>query len=223
MNGRPVLSIQRSDERQLGASLPLSSSLPVFPSTLEEKYPKLPDSQQVSMERELVTDPLILHSNPFPSNSKIAGHMFSSSSRYSTNVHFSSAPQEKHSSSSPYLIPSPSNGTNGSSHLVMPSTHSEFIHSIASSNGRNDSFSWCSDSVPGFRDIPSHTPMHNSQIQNNNPGGSNIMTQEDLGKQNDWREWADQLITDDESLNSNWKELLIDSNSADQEAKVVCY
>lgn len=225
MNGRPALSIQRSGERQLGASLPLSSSLPVLPSNLEEKYPKLPDSQQVSMERELVTDPLILHSNPFPSNIKLAGHMFSSSLRYSTNVHFSYAPQEKHSSSSAYLIPSPSNGTNGSSQSsdpVMPSTHSEFIHSIASSNcnSGNNSFSWCSDSVPGFHDFPSDNPMHNGQIQNNSTGSSNIMTQEDIGKQNDWKEWADQLITDDESLNSNWKELLIDSNSADQEAKV---
>lgn len=225
MNGRPALSIQRSGERQLGASLPLSSSLPVLPSNLEGKYPKLPDSQQVSMEKELVTDPLILHSNPFPSNSKIAGHMFSSSSRYSTNAHFSSAPQEKHSSSSAYLIPSPSNGTNGSSQSslpVVPSTHSEFIHSIASSNcdSENNSFSWCSDSVPGFHDFPSHNPMHNGQIQNNSTGSSNIMTQEDLGKQNDWREWADQLITDDESLNCSWKELLIDSSSADQGAKV---
>lgn len=220
MNGRPALSIQKSSGRQVGASSHLSSSLPVLPSSLEEKYPKLPDSQQVSMERELVTDPVVLHSNPLPSNSKIAGHMFSSSSsRFFTDVHLFSAPHEKHSSSFSYNITQPP--SNGSS-PVMSSSHSEFIHSTSSNcNGGNNSFSWCTDSMPGFSNFPSHTPMHNGQIQNNSNGATHMMTHDDLGKQNDWREWADQLITDDESLNTNWRELLIENNSADQEPKIL--
>lgn len=42
---------------------------------------------------------------------------------------------------------------------------------------------------------------------------------DDLGKRN-WQEWADQLINDNDLLNPNGNELLIDSNPADQEAKL---
>ncbi|KAE8686112.1 putative Protodermal factor 2 [Hibiscus syriacus] len=40
---------------------------------------------------------------------------------------------------------------------------------------------------------------------------SDIMTSEDLCKSNDWQEWADQLITDDDVLASNWNERLVDN------------
>lgn len=219
MDGHPAISFQRSAPRQLGASGALSSSLPVLPNTLEEKYPKLPDSQQVSMERELVTDPLVFHSNTLSSSSKIAGHIFSSSSGYSTDVHFSSNSHEKYSSNCPYISPPASNG---SSLGLVPSVHTELIHSSASSNytrGHNN-LSWCSDSGPSFPDFPSHTSMPNGHIQENGDCGSNLVTHEDLVKRNDWQEWADQLITDDESLSSNWSELLIDTSAADHGMKV---
>ncbi|KAL2900270.1 Protein PHOSPHATE STARVATION RESPONSE 1 [Bienertia sinuspersici] len=203
MDGHPAISIQRSGPRQLSASGALSSSLPVLSSTLEEKYPKLPDSQQVCMERELVTNPLVFHSNPLPSSSKIVGHMFSSSPGYSTNVHFSSATHEQHSSNSPYISPV-SNG-NG--------------YSASCDTRVNNSLSWCSESGPGFHDFPSNTSMQNCHIQLNGDSGGNIISHEDLAKRNDWQEWADQLITDDESLSSNWNELLIDTSSADHGMK----
>lgn len=219
MDGHPAISIQRSGPRQLGASGAMSSSLPVLSSTLEEKYPKLPDSQQASIERELVTDPLVFHSHPLPSSSKIVGHMFSSSSGYSTDVQFSSVSHEKYSNNSPYIS---SSASNGSSVVLVPSNHTDLIHSSASSNYTrgNNHLSWCSDSGPGFPDFPSHTSMSNGIIQGNGDVGSNLVTHEDLVKRNDWQEWADQLITDDESLSSNWNELLIDASAADHGMKI---
>uniref|UniRef100_A0A803M973 HTH myb-type domain-containing protein n=1 Tax=Chenopodium quinoa TaxID=63459 RepID=A0A803M973_CHEQI len=218
MDGHPAISIQRSGPRQLGASGALSSSLPVLSSTLEEKYPKLPDSQQVSMERELVTDPSIFHSNPLPSNT-LVNHMFSSSSGYSPDVHFSPASRENYSSNSPYIPPS---ANNGSSLALMPSTRTDLIHSSTSSNYTrgNNNLSWCSDSGSGFPDFTSHSSMSSGHIQGNGDGGSNLVTHEDLVKRHDWQEWADQLITDDESLSSNWSDLLIDANATDHGMKM---
>ncbi|XP_057534611.1 protein PHOSPHATE STARVATION RESPONSE 1-like isoform X3 [Amaranthus tricolor] len=216
MERNHALSIQCSGPRQLGASGALSSSLPVLPSTLEEKYPKLPDSQQVTMERELVNDPLLFHPHPLPSSSKIVGHMLSSSSS-SNNVHFSLASHEKHSNS--YMTPSASNG---SSLPLLQSTHTNLIHSSASDNYTkgNNNFSWCSGLGPGFPDFPFHTALQNGHIPFNTDGGSNIVTHEDFVKRNDWQEWADQLIADDEPLSSNWSELLVDTNVVNHETKM---
>lgn len=216
MDGRPALSVQTSSPRQLGASGALSSSLPVLPCTLEEKYPKFPNSQQVSLERDLVTDPLVFHPNPLPSSVKIVGHMFSSSSGYASNEQFSSSSHETHSSNYPYISPSASNG---SSLALGPSNHADLIHSSAS-NTRGNNISWCSDSGPGFPDFTSHTSLQNGHIQGNADGGSNLITHEELLKRNDWQEWADQLITDDESLSSNWGDLLIDTSTPNHETKV---
>lgn len=46
------------------------------------------------------------------------------------------------------------------------------------------------------------------------------MPAEEFVKRNDWQEWADQLITDDDALTSNWNELLVDNNVTDMEPKV---
>uniref|UniRef100_A0A7C9E3U3 HTH myb-type domain-containing protein n=1 Tax=Opuntia streptacantha TaxID=393608 RepID=A0A7C9E3U3_OPUST len=219
MNGRPALSIQRPGAGVLCASGgvgALSSSLPVLPSTLEENYLKLPDSHQVSVERKLVTDPLVFHSNPLPPNGGIIGHMFSSSPGFSTNVHFSPASHVKCSSTSP-TTPTPNNGSSA----TVPFSHSDFFHSAASTNCSTENNFLCgSDSVPGFQDFPCDDLLENGQIQGSSNGGSSLMIYEDLGKGN-WQEWADQLITDNDSLISNGNVLLGDSNPADQEAKLV--
>lgn len=141
--------------------------------------------------------------------------MFSSSPGFSMNVHLSPASHVKHCSNSPYITISPTNGFLA----TVPSTHSDFIHSTASSNcSTENNFSWCSDSGPGFQDFCCDSLLENGQIQGSGNGGSNLVMYDDLGKRN-WQEWADQLITDNDLLNPNGNELLIDSNPADQEAK----
>ncbi|KAL9239061.1 hypothetical protein vseg_013416 [Gypsophila vaccaria] len=218
MDGHPALSIQRPGGMQLGASGALSSSLPVIPSISGEKYRKLPETRQVSMEKELVTDPLVFHSNSLPSNGKIVGHTWSSSSGYSTGVTFSSTAHEKHSTNAPYINPL---AHNGSSLAPEASNYSDFINSTASSNyNRGKPLSWCSETVLGFSDVSCQTPIQDSNLQGNISSGSSLTTQEELAKRNDWQEWADQLLTDNESLSSCWNEMLLDSNTCDQGQKV---
>ncbi|KAK6940618.1 SANT/Myb domain [Dillenia turbinata] len=211
MEARPAFSIQRSGSKQL------STSLPVLPSPLEEKCPKLPDSQQDFTEKELVTSPLALHSAPLPSNSGVIGHMFSSTSGFSADLHYSTvSPHEKLGSSSPFISQSPRNRPS------LPLTHSSnsrpdySTKSTQYTRGENNA-SWCTDSLPDFVDFPL-SPVRGSHMEGSNAGG--IMTSEDPNKQNDWQDWADQLITDDDSLTSNWNDLLVDANVAEPEPKM---
>ncbi|KAL7172642.1 hypothetical protein ACSBR2_032178 [Camellia fascicularis] len=195
----------------LGAYGALSSSLPVLPSTLEEKYPKLPNSQQVCMERELNTNSPSLHSS-FLLNSGVVGPMFSSTSGYFNDLHLSSfAPPEKHSRKSPFI----SQSSNAGASMPLAPCHSKMLQCAASSK----SDSWCTDSLPDFFDYPVNTSSSKSQIGSSISGGCAMAT-EDLSKQNDWQDWAD-LINDDDSLNSNLNGLFVDNNVEDPELKVL--
>ena len=216
MEARPALSVQRSGARQLsnlGVSGGLSSSLPALSTHLEETYLKLPDTQQVSAERELMTRPLV-DATCVPTNSGVVGHIFSSSSGFSSELHYSSAsPHEKHPRNAPFISQSP---TNAAAFPLPQSSNSSVPQSTISSHyNKENSGSWSTN--PGFLDFPS-TPVQSSQVESSSCSG--IMISEDFSKQNDWQEWADQLITDDEALASNWNELLVDNNVMDLEPKV---
>ncbi|CAA2979428.1 PHOSPHATE STARVATION RESPONSE 1-like [Olea europaea subsp. europaea] len=209
MEARPALSIQRSGARQLG-NCGGSGTLPVNPTSFEEKYPKLWDSQQVCTERELMQHPPAVLS-PLSSNSGVVGHIFSSSSGFSSDLHFSSAPkQENHLRQAPFISQSSNSGTS----INLPnSCDSGILQSTASSQytKENNSSSWCPDSLPDFLDYSFSTSIQNSQLDSINSGDVGISS-EDLSKRNDWQEWADQLITDNDPLTSDWNELLADAN-----------
>ncbi|XP_015579275.2 protein PHOSPHATE STARVATION RESPONSE 1 isoform X2 [Ricinus communis] len=188
MEARPTLSIQRSGVKQLsnlGVSGALSSSYPVLPTSREETYPKLSDAQQVAMEKGLMTRPLV-HTNHLPSNNGVVGHLFSSSAGFSTDLQYSSvSPQEKHSRNTPFISQSP---TNVAALTLPQSPHSGLLQCTASSQyDKENSASWCPESLPGFLDFP---------------------------------EWADQLITDDDALTSNWNDLLVDNSAPEMEPKM---
>lgn len=211
MEARPALSFQRPGAKQLssmGMSGALSSSLPVLPTPLEETYPKLPDSQQVSMERELVTRPLN-HASHLSSNSSVVGHMFSSSSGFSTDLHYSSlSTHEKHSRHSPFISQSSTNAAS------LPITHSSgSLQSTASDYAKENSASWQTDSLSSFLDFPVNTPIENSQVESSSCNAA--LASEEFTK------WADQLIADDDALASNWNELLGDTSVTDLEPKMV--
>ncbi|XP_028106712.1 uncharacterized protein LOC114305785 [Camellia sinensis] len=174
----------------------LSSALPVLPSILEEKYPKLPNAQQVFMERELNTNSPSLHSS-FLSNSRVVGPMFSSTSGYFNDLYLSSiAPPEKHSRKSPF-------STNAGASMPLAPCHSTMLQSVASSK----SYSLSTDSLADFFDYPVNTSSRKIQIGSSMNGGCAMAT-EDLSKQNDWQDWVD-LINDDDSLNSDLNVILI--------------
>ncbi|CDP03784.1 unnamed protein product [Coffea canephora] len=215
MEARPALSIQRSGTQQLnncGPSGALSTSFPVLPSALEEKYPNLPDSQQVPVERQFkpCTSTVV---SPISFSSGVVGHMFSSSSGLSTDLHFSSvSQQEKHSRQSPFISQSTSCGT---SMLFQQASHSGVLQSTASSQytKENNDTSWCTDSLD-FLDYPIN---QNNPLDSCNTG--EILPSEDLNKRN-WQEWADQLISDDDALTSSWNELIAETNVTDPGLKV---
>ncbi|EEF35837.1 transcription factor, putative [Ricinus communis] len=219
MEARPTLSIQRSGVKQLsnlGVSGALSSSYPVLPTSREETYPKLSDAQQVAMEKGLMTRPLV-HTNHLPSNNGVVGHLFSSSAGFSTDLQYSSvSPQEKHSRNTPFISQSP---TNVAALTLPQSPHSGLLQCTASSQyDKENSASWCPESLPGFLDFPVNSHVQNNQIESNSCTGA--ITSEEFSKRNDWQEWADQLITDDDALTSNWNDLLVDNSAPEMEPKM---
>lgn len=214
MEAHHALYIQRSSASQLstpGAFGALSSSLPVHLSMFEEKYPSLPDSQLLYLQRELNANPMAFYSS-LPSNNGVVGHMFSSTSGFSNDFHFSSVgPPENHSRKSPYL----SQLSNAGASLPLTTCHSRMLQSTPLNNGG----SWFTDPLPDFFDYPINTPIKINQVGRNNNGGCPIPS-EDHSKRNDWQDWTDQLIHDDDSLTSNWNNLFVDSNVEDPQPKV---
>ncbi|XP_071719623.1 protein PHOSPHATE STARVATION RESPONSE 1-like [Rutidosis leptorrhynchoides] len=119
------------------------------------------------------------------------GPIFSSSSGVSSDLHYSSViTHEKHSELAPFI--------SQSSGVFQSTASSQYIK-------ENNNNSWCTDSLPDFLDYPQNTP---------------IMPSEDLGKQNDWQDWADQLISEDGVLTPDWNEILIDTSIVDPEPKM---
>ncbi|XP_065873741.1 protein PHOSPHATE STARVATION RESPONSE 1-like [Euphorbia lathyris] len=220
MEARSASSMQRSGAKQLsnlGVSGALSSSLPVRPTSLVEAYPKLTDSQQGSMERGPMRRPFV-QASQLSSNSGLVGHLFSSSAGFSSDLQYSSIrPQEKHPSPSPFLSQSATNA----SVLTLPQTSpSEFPQPTASSQYiQETNASWCPESLPGFLDFPVNATPQNNQVESTSCSG--VLASEEFIKRNDWHEWADQLVSDDDALTSNWNELQVDIGVADLEPKMV--
>ncbi|KAG5587505.1 hypothetical protein H5410_047939 [Solanum commersonii] len=205
MEARPAVSVQSVVASQLsncGASGALSSSFSMFPTALGEKYPKFPDLQQASMEKELKQHPGTVVSS-LPSNSGSVGLMFSSSSGFSADLQFSSvSPQEKHSGPAPFI----SQSTYSETSIQLP--HSGVLQSTASSQYLNENHEpWCIDPLPNFLDYSMNNPVQNSQVACSN-------------KQSDWQEWADLVLNDEDALPSNWNDIIADTSIGDSELKM---
>lgn len=204
MEARPAVSVQNVVASQLsncGASGALSSSMSIFPTALGEKYPKFPDLQQASMEKELKQHPGTVVSS-LPSNSGAVGLMFSSSSGFSADLHSSSvSSQEKHSGPAPFI----SQSTYSETSMLLP--HSGVLQPTASSEYLNEHEPWCIDPLPNFLDYPMNTPVQNSQVACSN-------------RQSDWQGWADLVINDEDDLTSNWNDIMADTSIGNSEMKV---
>ncbi|KAH6823927.1 hypothetical protein C2S53_016182 [Perilla frutescens var. hirtella] len=223
MEAKHALPIQRSGPRQIsniGASASISVSFPVPPTALEETYPRFSESQQFPLEREhMQHSPAVVSS--LSSNSGAVGHIFSSSSGFSTDLHFSSIhhqQQEKHPRQSPFISQSSSNGKS----VTLPhSVDSQLLQSTASSHfNKENNDTWCTDTLPEFLDFPMSTTIQSSQLYGSNSSGITI-PQEDPGKPNDWQDWADQLITDNDALTTDWSGLLADASVGDPAPKIL--
>ncbi|KAK9291794.1 hypothetical protein L1049_019744 [Liquidambar formosana] len=218
MDMRSAFCIQRSGAKQLsnlGVSGAMSTSLPVLPTSLEEKYPKFPDTFQVSSERELMTNHISPQTTSLVSKSGTVGHLFSSAARFPTDIHFTSdSPHERLSGNFPFISQS---SCNGASLPLTHSSHSEVQSTtlVNYSEGSKD-ISWCTDPLQDFLHFPENVPVQNDQLEIS----TGVMASGDHGKRPDWQEWADQLITVDDALDQNWSELLDDVNVADSKPEV---
>ncbi|XP_076906053.1 protein PHOSPHATE STARVATION RESPONSE 1-like [Bidens hawaiensis] len=129
------------------------------------------------------------------STNETVGHIVSSSSEISTNLHISS--EETCSKRPPFV--------NQSSGVLRSTAFRDYMK-------ENNTISWCTDSMSDFLDYPENIPIKCTNLQ--------IMPSEDIGKPNDWQDWADQLITEDDGVTPNWNEILVDTDVSDQIPKM---
>ncbi|KAF5185031.1 Phosphate starvation response [Thalictrum thalictroides] len=216
MEVRSALSIRGSGTKQLvnsGISVAMSSSLPVHPIALEKQYSQFPNSQQMSEEGGLLTNSLVPHTNLYATNSGAVGHIFSSSSGSTSDLHFSTvSSHENDSSSTPFNSQLLNNGTT----FAFPhSSQSEIFGctDIVSYSKENNNVSWGEDSLQVLLDFPENVPVENRQLENS---GTDIM------KQSDWQAW-DHFITDVEPLGSDWSGILVNTNANQCEQKPAAY
>ncbi|CAI9300736.1 unnamed protein product [Lactuca saligna] len=143
METQHALSIQRSSPTQLsnhGTTRALSSSFPVHHTAVEEKHPKLLDSQLSS--------------------------------------------------------------TNG---VLRSTAFRQYMK-------ENNTSSWSTDSLSDFLDYPESSPIEPTNLQPTpTDNGSCDLPPEDFAKPNDWQDWADQLITEDDATTPNWNDILVDT------------
>ncbi|GMP21909.1 hypothetical protein CsSME_00000130 [Camellia sinensis var. sinensis] len=204
MDMRPPLFLRRSGEKQM-SNMGVSGAMSSFPTYSEEKYPKLPDSFQVSSEREMMTHPISPLSSPLASKSGAVGHLFSSGSGFSTDVHFSSvSPQARCPSNSPFISQTSSDGA--SLPAIRSSRSGVRSTQLINYPKEDNDMSWTPDSLQDFLNFPENVHVHNGQVESS----TGVMASEDHVKRTDWQEWADQLITVDDTLDPNWSDILVD-------------
>lgn len=185
MEARPV---QRSGSRELSSNLARTSSIPSTPkpSAAEDSFMRSDNKSQL-MSRPLGQTYHLLSS----SNGGAVGHICSSSSSgFSTNLHYSS------------MVSHEKQHYTGSS-----------SNNVAAHTSSNDNNSWCPDSLPGgFLDFPENSLAIPSNSHTEDDGIAAAF--DDIQKRSDWQEWADHLITDEDPLiSTNWNDLLLDTNS----------
>ncbi|KAJ9545935.1 hypothetical protein OSB04_025642 [Centaurea solstitialis] len=200
MNGKkwtyPTLCIQRSGEKQLnnmGASGAMSSSIPVI-STLDGKYQKLADSFPVISEKELSNTQ---NQNQMVSDSGTVSHMISADSPDLT--------QGKRLQNAPLV--------NQTSHFV----NAQSASSLVGYAGQNNAMAWSAESLQDILDFPENVGGGNSEIETH----SSLMPSGDHGKGTDWQKWADQLMSVDDNMDSNWSEILADVDVPTLEPKQI--
>ncbi|CAL9124858.1 unnamed protein product [Musa textilis] len=181
----------------------MSSSLPVLPTPSEEKFPKLTDLQQVSVEREIRNNALASHHTPFISDGGIVGSLYSSPSVFSSELNGSSfSLHEGHP-----LFATQSLRVGVSLHPANPSCTGTIQPITTNFPRQSTEVAWCPDAVDNILDYTDN----NIGVGNQMPSNS-AMVSDDLCKQNEW--WTD-IIDED------WKEILNETTAIESQPKVV--
>ncbi|KVI07339.1 hypothetical protein Ccrd_014258 [Cynara cardunculus var. scolymus] len=78
--------------------------------------------------------------------------------------------------------------------------------SLVGYTGQNNAMSWSAESLQDILDFPENVTGGNSQIETHN----SLMPSGDNGRGTDWQKWADQLMSVEDNMDSNWSEILAD-------------
>ncbi|KAM5561734.1 hypothetical protein ABKV19_022363 [Rosa sericea] len=176
----------------LGTSQAMSSAFPHLPAPLDVNYSRLPDSFQVSAQREKPMHSML------PESSSL-GNSFSSSSRHPCDSQISSVYRhERHSQISP-ISKLPSGGES------LSLTHSQLQSTpVAGYPEQNKEISWCPDSIQEFLHFPENLPDQNGLVDTS----TGVIMSEDHAEKTDWSDLYP-LISFDGPLDPYW-ELSID-------------
>ena len=179
---------------------------------------------QRSGSRELsnLTRTSSVPSTPNPSSAAAAevAFMRSENNNNNNNTQFMSKPlggQNYHLLASSnggavgHICSSSSSGFSTNLHYSSMEKHYAGSSSNAAAAASRDDSSWCGDSLHGgFLDFPENHHQA-SQIED---GGGIGAAFDDIQKRNDWHEWADHLITDEDPLlSTSWNDLLLETSS----------
>jgi len=190
-----------------------SSLLPVL---REEQYPKLPDSRQVSMERELGSDNMAYPHASFISNNEAVGSPYSLAS--GDLPFFSMPPHETHLIDPPF-ISQPSNDV-----MNSPLTHLQYSETCQPSMTfvpkESNEMIWCPDSGQDILNYPDNITAGDNQIQSTYNMTSDGLTRHE--------EWPDLDLTDDtwhlqELLDNTRAELLDNTDVTEPQPEVLTF
>ncbi|XP_021309375.1 protein PHOSPHATE STARVATION RESPONSE 2-like isoform X2 [Sorghum bicolor] len=177
-----------------GVPVTIPTSLPSIPASLDESFPRLPDTQSVLMERELRSTPLPTHQTTV---APIRGHFHSNTGSVGPlcsppSVRFCSLSNpDQYSNHNPYNSQPPS--TASSSTLNYGSQYGGFEPSITDFP-RDVEPTWCPDPVESILGYSGDVPAGN-----NVTGTTSIGASDDLTKQTEW--WT-------EFMNEDWKDMV---------------
>lgn len=181
-------------------------SLPVLPSLQGEGRQKIPDSQLLSMERELQSNSVAPYSTHLVSNNGVIGPLYSPRSGISPDLHFSSVSNhEEHLAGGSFIPQSSNNGI--SVPLPYPQNSGSFqSQELNAYSKESTGVQWSADTIQEFLDFADNVSVVN--------GG--IVASEDLTKGNEW-EW----VTNDDNLTPNWNELFPEATATEPGPEVI--
>lgn len=174
------------------SGIPVTVPSPLPSATLDENFPRLPDAQNVLMERELRRTPLPPHQS---SVARMRGQVHPSTGSVGPlcspqAVRFSSVPNpEQYTSANPYT--SQQTPSNGSSSAMVYGSHHEGLEPAYTDLPMDVGPAWCpdhimleySDGVPAGNNLTAISP---------------IASTDELAKQTEW--WT-------ELMNDDWKDI----------------
>ncbi|XP_006657651.1 protein PHOSPHATE STARVATION RESPONSE 2 [Oryza brachyantha] len=184
------------------------SPLPAIPVTLDENFPRIPDGQNVSRERELRSTQLPPHQNQstvaplhgqFQSSTGSVGPL-----RSSQEIRFSSVSNhEQYTNANPYNSQTPRTGS--STTVNYGSQYGGFEHSLTDFP-RDAGPTWCPDPVDGLLGYSDDVPSENNLTESNS-----IAATDELAKQSEW--WND-------FMNYDWKDVVDNTSCPETQPQV---